>query len=56
MTKLVTTIVTTIFVLLALAAIAPSIAVLFNSLVPVILVTAVAAALLRVIWFYTRRW
>jgi hypothetical protein len=56
MTKAVTTIVTVILVLLALAAVGPRIAQILGALVPVILVTAIAAAVLRVVWFYTRRW
>jgi hypothetical protein len=40
----------------ALGAVGPRIAQILGALVPVILVTAIAAAVLRVVWFYTRRW
>lgn len=54
MTKFVTTLVTVILVLVALAAIGPRIAPILEASVSVILVTAVSAAILRVLWFYTR--
>ncbi len=40
----------------ALGIVAPRIAVILNALVPVILIAGIAAAVLRVVWFYTRRW
>lgn len=54
MTKLVTTIVTVIFVLLALAAVAPRLTQVLGALPPVILFTTVCIAVLRCLWFYTR--
>jgi hypothetical protein len=39
-----------------LGVVGPRIAALLNALVPVILVTAISAAVLRAVWFYTRRW
>ena len=56
MTRLVSSIVTAIFVLLAVAAVAPRLAVILNALVPVILVVSISAAVLRMVWWYTRRW
>jgi hypothetical protein len=56
MTKLVSTVAIVILGLVALGAVGPRIAAILNSLVPVILVTAIAATVLRVVWFYTRRW
>lgn len=54
MTKAVTTIVTVILVLLALAAIGPRITQVFGALVPVSLVTTICVVVLRVLWWYTR--
>ena len=56
MTKLAGTLAIAILGLAALGAVGPRIAVILNALVPVILVTAISAAVLRAIWFYTRRW
>jgi hypothetical protein len=56
MTKLISTLAIVILGLVALGAVGPRIAVILNSLVPVILVTVIGAAVLRVVWFYTRRW
>ena len=54
MTKLVSTLAILILGLVALAAVGPRIAQILAALVPVILVSAIAAAVLRVVWFYTR--
>ncbi|MGA2454865.1 MAG: hypothetical protein ABSG93_15225 [Solirubrobacteraceae bacterium] len=56
MTKLVSTVAIVVLGLVALGAVGPRIAQILGALVPVILVTAIAAAVLRVVWFYTRRW
>ena len=55
-TKLVSSIGIATLGLVALGATAPGIAAIFRALVPLILVVAVAAAVLRLVWFYTRRW
>jgi hypothetical protein len=54
MTKFFTTVVTVIFLLLALAAVSGRITAILGALVPVILVTTIAVGALRVLWFYTR--
>jgi|CZKG01.1.fsa_nt_gi hypothetical protein len=54
MTKLVSTLAIVILGLVALGAIGPRIAAMFAALVPVILVGGIVAAVLRVVWFYTR--
>ncbi len=54
MTKFITTVTIVVLGLAALGVVGPRIAVILNALVPVILVTAVVAAVLRVLWFYTR--
>ena len=56
MTKLVSTLTMVVLGLAALGAVGPRIAQILGALVPVIIVTAIAAAVLRVVWFYTRRW
>jgi hypothetical protein len=56
MTKFVSTLAIVILGLVALGAVGPRIAQILGALVPVILVAAIAAAVLRVVWFYTRRW
>lgn len=56
MTKLVSTLAVVILGLAALGAVGPRVAAILNALVPVILVTAISAAILRAVWFYTRRW
>jgi hypothetical protein len=56
MTKFVSTLAILILGLVALGAVGPRIAQILGALVPVILITAIAAAVLRVVWFYTRRW
>jgi uncharacterized membrane protein len=53
-TKLIYTIVTGIFVLLALAAVSPRITEVLGVLPPVILLVTVCVALLRCLWFFTR--
>jgi hypothetical protein len=55
-TKLVSTLAVVVLGLVALGAVGPRIAAILTALVPVILVTAIAAAVLRIVWFYTRRW
>jgi uncharacterized membrane protein len=54
MTRLITTIVTALLVLLALAAVSPRITEILGALPPVILLATVCVALLRCLWFYTR--
>jgi hypothetical protein len=54
MTKLISTLAIVVLGLVALGAAGHRIAAILNALVPVILVTAIAAAVLRVVWFYTR--
>jgi hypothetical protein len=55
-TKLATTLAVVVLGLAALGAVGSRIAVILNALVPVILVTAISAAVVRAVWFYTRRW
>jgi hypothetical protein len=54
MTKLVSTLAIAVLGLVALGAASRGVVQLLGALVPVILVTAIAAAVLRVVWFYTR--
>ncbi len=54
MTKLITTVVTAIFVLLVFAAVAPRITAMLGALPPVIVTAAIAFAVARVVLFYTR--
>jgi hypothetical protein len=56
MTKLVTTLAVVVLGLVALGAIAPRIAQIMSALVPLVMVVGIVAAVLRVVWFYTRRW
>jgi hypothetical protein len=56
MTKLASTLAVVILGLVALGAVAPRLAAILNALVPVILVAAISAGVLRAVWFYTRRW
>jgi hypothetical protein len=56
MTKVVSTVAILILGLVALGAVGPRIAEILGALVPVILVTAITVAVLRLVWFYTRRW
>jgi hypothetical protein len=55
-TKFVSTLAILILGLVALGAVGPRIAQILGALVPVILVTAIAVVVLRLVWFYTRRW
>jgi hypothetical protein len=55
-TRLVTLLAVVVLGLVALGAVGPRIAAILNALVPVILVTAISAAVLRAVWWYTRRW
>ncbi len=55
MTKLVSTLAVVVLGLVALGAVGPRIAAILHALVPVILVTAISAAVLRAVWWYTRR-
>lgn len=54
MTKFISTIIVVILGLVAIGAVGPRIAAILNASVPVILVTAIAVAVLRILWFYTR--
>jgi hypothetical protein len=56
MTKLVSTLAVVILGLVALGAVGPRIAQILGALVPVILVSVIAVVVLRLVWFYTRRW
>jgi hypothetical protein len=56
MTKLLSTLAVVVLGLVALGAVGPMLASILNALVPVILVAAISAAVLRAVWFYTRRW
>jgi hypothetical protein len=56
MTKLVSTFGLVLLGLAVLGTVGPGIAVVLNALVPVVLVAAVAVAVLRVVWWYTRKW
>jgi hypothetical protein len=42
--------------LVALVAAGPTLVSLAEALVPLVLVVGVVVAVLRVVWFYTRRW
>jgi hypothetical protein len=55
-TRLVTVLAVVVLGLVALGAVGPRIAAILNALVPVILIVSISAAVLRIIWFYTRRW
>lgn len=56
MTKLVSTLALVILGAAAIGAVAPGITAILNALVPMILVIAISAAVLRAVWWYTRRW
>lgn len=56
MTKLLSTLTIVVLGLVALAAAGPTLARLIAALVPLVLVVGVVAAVLRVVWTYTRRW
>ena len=54
MNKLISTLVIVVVGLAALAAAGPALAKLTAALVPLVLIAGVVAAVLRVVWFYTR--
>jgi hypothetical protein len=54
-TKLVSTLAVVVLGLVALGAVGPRLAVMLNSLVPLVLVAAISTAVLRAVWWYTRR-
>jgi hypothetical protein len=56
MTKLISTLAIVVLGLAALAAVGPALAKLVAALVPLVLVAGIVAAVLRLVWFYTRRW
>jgi hypothetical protein len=56
MTKLLSTLTMVVMGLVALAVIGPTLTRLISALVPLVLVVGVLAAILRVVWTYTRRW
>lgn len=56
MTKFVTAVMAVVLGFVAVGAVAPSIAVLFNALVPLVLVIGVVAAVLRIVFWRTRGW
>jgi hypothetical protein len=56
MTKLLSTLVMVVVALAALALAGPALTRLINSLVPLVLVVGIVAAVLRLMWAYTRRW
>ena len=56
MTKLLSTLAIMILGLAALAVASPALARLTSALVPLVLVVGVVAAVLRLVWFHTRRW
>jgi len=56
MTKLVSTLAVVVLGLAALGAVGPRLAVILNALVPLVLVVAISAAVLRAVWWYTRKW
>jgi hypothetical protein len=53
-TRAVSTLVVVVLGLVALGAVGPRVAAILHALVPVILVVALSAAVLRLVWFYTR--
>jgi hypothetical protein len=56
MTKLVSSLAVVVLGLVALGAVGPRLAVILNALVPLLLVAAISAVLLRAVWWYTRKW
>jgi len=56
MTKAISTLVIVILGFVAVGAVGPSIAGIFNALVPLVLVIGVVAAILRIVWWRTRGW
>jgi hypothetical protein len=55
-TKLLSTLAIVVTGLVALAVIGPTLTRLIGALVPLVLVIGVVAAVLRIVWTYTRRW
>jgi hypothetical protein len=55
-TKLVSALAVVILGLVALGAVGPRLAAIVNALVPLVLVGAISAAVLRAVWWYTRKW
>jgi hypothetical protein len=53
-TKFVSTLAVVILGLVALGAVGPRISAVLHALVPLVLVLAISAAVLRAVWFYTR--
>jgi hypothetical protein len=56
MNKLISVLVFMVVGLAALAVASPALARLTAALVPLVLVVGVVAAVLRLVWFHTRRW
>lgn len=56
MTKFISTLAIVVLGLVALGTVGPRIAQLVGALVPLVLVVGVVAAVLRLVWFHTRRW
>ncbi len=56
MTKLLSTLAIVIVGLAALAFAGPALTQLIDLLVPLVLVAGIVAAVLRIVWAYTRRW
>jgi hypothetical protein len=56
MTKLISSLAIVIVGLAALALAGPALTRLIHSLVPLIVAGGIVAAMLRVVWAYTRRW
>ncbi len=54
MSKLISTLMVVVLGLVALGAVGPRLAVIVNSLVPLVLVVAISAGVLRAVWWYTR--
>jgi hypothetical protein len=54
-TKPISTLMVVVLGLIALGAVGPRLAVIVNSLVPLVLVATISAAVLRAVWWYTRR-
>jgi Na+/alanine symporter len=55
-TKFVSTLAIVVLGLVALGAVGPRIAQIIDALVPLVAVAGIVLAVLRVAWFYTRRW
>ena len=56
MNKLLSTVALVVLALVALGALAPRMTQLLGALSAFVLVVAISAAVLRLVWFYTRRW